>query len=176
MKMAVSHQFPSEKEMETNDCPALESLGIAMGVHKKVEGWYKEMMTGDNLYRSNELFLEIKMRELLGDAWPHRSSEPDVVRAAVCCDMLGRLLELSPSTKQLGLRLLDELVVAIFQPRIASRPQTRDSSAGDFGKMGEVGKMSGKYHVDSSACQTVEEGEESQNEMPDTHGPSNRLR
>ena len=176
MKMAVSHQFPSEKEMETNDCPALESLGIAMGIHKKVEGWYKEMMTGDNLYRSNELFLEIKMRELLGDAWPHRSSEPDVVRAAVCCDMLGRLLELSPSTKQLGLRLLDELIVAIFQPRIASRPQTRDSSAGDFGKMGEVGKMSGKYHVDSSACQTVEEGEESQNEMPDTHGPSNRLR
>jgi hypothetical protein len=90
--------------------------------------------------------------------------------------MLGRLLELSPSTKQLGLKLLDELVVAIFQPRIASRPQTRDSSAEDFGKMGEEGKMSGKYHVDSSACQTVEEGEESQNEMPDAHGPSNRLR
>ena len=32
---------------------------------------------------------QVKMRELLGDAWPQASSGPDVVRASVCCDMLG---------------------------------------------------------------------------------------
>jgi len=32
---------------------------------------------------------QVKMQELLGDAWPQASAKPDVVRASVCCDLLG---------------------------------------------------------------------------------------
>ena len=116
--MAIHHQFPSEQTVETEDNTQLDSLGGAMGIHKKVADWYEEMMTGEDNYRSNVVFLEVKMRELLGEAWPQGSSDPDVVRASVCCDMLGRLIEASPGIKELGLRLLDELIVSIFQPRL----------------------------------------------------------
>jgi len=43
------------------------------------------MTAGEDSYRSNAVFLEVKMRELLGDRWPLRTAEPDVVRASVVC-------------------------------------------------------------------------------------------
>ena len=117
---AVHHQFPSERQMETGDDSELDSVGGAMSVHKKLAGWYQGMTKEDEQYRSTGVYLEVKMRELLGDSWPEQSSGPDVVRASVCCDMLGRLIDSAPTIKELGHKLLDELVVSIFQARSAT--------------------------------------------------------
>ncbi len=118
VKMAVNHYFPSEKQVDASESSELESLGDAMGTQRKVDKWYEEMTVGEDPYRSNVLFLEVKMRELLGEAWPKQAAEPDVVRASVCCDMLARLMEVQPTTKELGMKLLDELIFSIFQSRI----------------------------------------------------------
>ena len=125
VKMAVNHYFPSEKQVDASENSELESLGDAMGTQKKVDKWYEEMTAGEDPYRSNVLFLEVKMRELLGEAWPKRAAEPDVVRASVCCDMLARLIEIQPNTKELGLKLLDELIFSIFQSRTGVRACVR---------------------------------------------------
>ena len=115
--MAVNHFFPSEKQVDASESSELESLGDAMGTQRKVDKWYEEMTVGEDPYRSNVLFMEVKMRELLGEAWPKQAAEPDVVRASVCCDMLARLMEVQPTTKALGMKLLDELIFSIFQSR-----------------------------------------------------------
>jgi hypothetical protein len=86
--MTLNHNFPSNRQVETEDDQKIDSLGDAMSRHRKVAGWYKDMMEDDQ-YRSNAVYLEVKMSELLGDAWHARSSEPDMVRACVCSDMLG---------------------------------------------------------------------------------------
>jgi hypothetical protein len=117
VKMAVNHFFPSEKQVDASESSELESLGDAMGTQRKVDKWYEEMTVGEDPYRSNVLFMEVKMRELLGEAWPKQAAEPDVVRASVCCDMLARLMEVQPTTKELGMKLLDELIFSIFQSR-----------------------------------------------------------
>ena len=121
---AVHHQFPSERQMETGDDSELDSIGGAMSMHKKLAGWYQGMTKGDEQYRSTGVYLEVKMRELLGDSWPEQSSGPDVVRASVCCDMLGRLIDSAPTIKELGHKLLDELVVSIFQARSAASSES----------------------------------------------------
>ena len=119
--MTLNHNFPSNRQVETEDDQKIDSLGDAMSRHRKVAGWYKDMMEDDQ-YRSNAVYLEVKMRELLGDSWPEQSSGPDVVRASVCCDMLGRLIDSAPTIKELGHKLLEELVVSIFQARSATSP------------------------------------------------------
>ena len=117
VQMTVNHFFPSEKHLDSCNDNELESLSGTLGIHKKLSGWYKEVMGAEDPYRSNVLFLEIKMRELLGEAWKERTTKPDVVRASISCDMLGRLLEATPAIKELGLTLLEELTFSIFQSR-----------------------------------------------------------
>lgn len=59
VKMVVNQQYPSENQVESEDNDKLRELGGTMNIHKKVEGWYSEMMSADELYRSNVVFLEV---------------------------------------------------------------------------------------------------------------------
>jgi hypothetical protein len=60
VKMVVNQQYPTENQVESEDNDRLRELGGAMNIHKKVEGWYSEMMAADDLYRSNVVFLEVR--------------------------------------------------------------------------------------------------------------------
>lgn len=86
-------------------------------LHNKLDGWYQGIIDTDEEFRSDVLYLEMKMHELLGPSWPERKSEPDIVRTSVFCDMLGRLISSTPAITKLGTAMLDELMASIYQQK-----------------------------------------------------------
>lgn len=109
--LSVDRSFPKPGTLSASD---IANSGI--GRHSKLAEWYKGVLEGETDFHSNVVYLEVKMRELLGESFPGESQEPDQFRSIVLVDMLGRVADATPATRSLSRLLLDELVRSVFRP------------------------------------------------------------
>ena len=122
--LSVDRSFPKPGGMSASDI-----ANSGLGRHSKLAQWYQGILQGETDFQSNVVYLEVKLRELLGESFPGETPDPDQFRSIVLVDILGRVADATPVTRSLSRLLLDELVRSVFKPPRAPLAAAREQES-----------------------------------------------